>query len=68
VFDAIAPDVLDTIDGFRYTNRSCMEMCVDYVDMYSSGKEADQAFMSELYDRIGYDAVIRQLCRAYSLV
>lgn len=67
VFDAIAPD-LDTIDGFRYTNRNCMEMCVDYVDMYAAGKAQDAAFMKELYDRVGYDSVIKQLCKHYSLV
>jgi hypothetical protein len=74
VFDAIAPD-LDTIDGFRgvglrdyYTNKNCMEMCVDYVHMYAAGKKDDDVFMSELYNRIGYDSVLKQLCKAYSFV
>ena len=67
VFDAIAPD-LDTIEGFRYTNKNCMEMCVDYVSMYGPNLKADDAFMGELYKRIGYDSVLKQLCKAYSLV
>lgn len=67
VFDAIAPD-LDTIEGFRYTNKNCMEMCVDYVNMYGPNPKADDAFMSELYKRVGYDSVLKQLCKAYSLV
>jgi hypothetical protein len=67
VFDAIAPD-LDTIDDFRYTNRNCMEMCVDYVHAYGPDTDADAAFMSELYERVGYGNVIKQLCKAYSLV
>jgi len=67
VFNAIAPD-LDTIEGFRYTNKNCMEMCVDYVSMYAAGKEDDDAFMSELYTRVGYESVLKQLCKAYSLV
>ena len=62
VFNAIAPD-LDTVEDMDYSNRSLIEMCVDYVDMYALGKEADSAFMSELYDRIGYANVIKQLTK-----
>jgi hypothetical protein len=60
VFNAIAPD-LDTLEEFDYSNRSCIEMCVDYVYAYALGKEADQDFMSELYTRVGYDNVMDQL-------
>ena len=62
VFNAIAPD-LDTLEEFDYSNRSCIEMCVDYVYAYALGKEADSAFMRELYDRIGYANVIKQLTK-----
>ena len=67
VFDAIAGD-LDTLEEFDYSNRSCMEMCVDYVYMYGPEPAQDNAFMRELYDRVGYDQVMKQLCKAYSLV
>lgn len=67
VFDAIAWD-LDTIEDFKYTNRNCVEMCVDYVYTYGPEKEADAEFMRELYERVGYASVIKQICNNYSLV
>jgi hypothetical protein len=67
VFSVVSADI-DTLEGFKVTNKNCMALCVDYVYMYGPQKDKDSAFMSELYKRLGYDNVMAQLTRAYKLV
>ena len=62
VWNAIAPD-LDT--GPRTTNLKVVYICMDYVEMYAGSGREDLRFMMELFDRIGFEQVCKQIAKNY---
>ena len=67
VWNAVAYDIDIDVD---FNNTSAMYICTDtcYIDMYGGNGRDDSRYMTELYDKYGYEQVVEALAEEYSLV
>lgn len=63
VWNSIAPDI-DTLEG-EIDNQGVVVLCMDYVDMYAYKGKEDMAFMQELFDRVGFGRVCKEIAENY---